>query len=157
MKGPQKSTESAVVEETFAGFTDEERPAMKERAQELKAAARRGPRSGTEDGGSTVLAKITEMQEADHPMAERLHAIIRTSAPALPPRLWCGMPAYATDGNVLCFFQCAQKSKTRYATLGFGDKASLDEGVMWPTSFALTEPTVADEARIAGLVKRAMG
>ncbi len=137
------------------GFTDEERAAMKEHAQELKAAARRSPRAAKADGESDVLAKIAEMPEPDRVMAERLHAIIKASVPALAPRTWYGMPAYAKDGNVVCFFQSAQKFKTRYATLGFSDKANLDEGTMWPTYFALTELTAAGEARIAALVKKA--
>ena len=138
------------------GFTDEERAAMRERAQELKAAARRGPRAGRADGESDVLAKIAEMPERDRAMAERLHAIIKASAPALSPRTWYGMPAYAKDGNVVCFFQSAQKFKTRYATFGFSDNANLDEGAMWPTSFALKELTTAEEARIGALVKKAV-
>ncbi len=123
---------------------------MKERAQELKAAGRKA------DGERDVLAKIAEMPEADRAMAERLHAIIKASAPALSPRTWYGMPAYAKDGKVVCFFQSAQKFKTRYATLGFSDNANLDEGTMWPTTFALTELTAADEARIGALVKKAV-
>ncbi len=138
------------------GFTDEERAAMRERAQELKAAARRGPRASRADGESDVLAKIAEMSEPDRTMAERLHAIIKASAPDLSPRTWYGMPAYAKDGNVVCFFQSAQKFNTRYATLGFSDKSNLDEGTMWPTAFALKELTAADEARIAALVKKAV-
>ena len=138
------------------GFTDEERVAMRERAQELKAAARRGSRAGKADGEGDVLAKIAEMPERDRAMAERLHAIVKASAPALSPRTWYGMPAYAKDGDVVCFFQSAQKFKTRYATLGFSDKANLDEGAMWPTSFALKELTAAEEARIGALVKRAV-
>ena len=141
---------------TSKGFTDEERAAMKERAQELKAAARRGPRAGKADGESDVLAKIAEMPEPDRAMAERLHAIIKASAPALSPRTWYGMPAYAKDGKVVCFFQSAQKFKTRYATFGFSDKANLDKGAMWPTAFALKELTAADEARIRALVKKAV-
>jgi uncharacterized protein YdhG (YjbR/CyaY superfamily) len=137
------------------GFTDEERAAMRERAQELKA-ARRGPRAGKADGESDVLAKIAEMPEPDRAMAERLHAIIRSSAPDLSPRTWYGMPAYAKDGKVVCFFQSAQKFKTRYATFGFSDKANLDEGAVWPTAFALKELTAAEEARIAALVKKAV-
>jgi uncharacterized protein YdhG (YjbR/CyaY superfamily) len=116
---------------------------------------RRVPRADKTDGESEVLAKIAEMAEPDRAMAERLHAIIKASAPALSPRLWYGMPAYARDGNVVCFFQDARKFKSRYATLGFSDKANLDEGAMWPTSFALTELTAADEARIGALVKKA--
>jgi hypothetical protein len=138
------------------GFTDEERAAMRERAQELKAAGRRGPRAGEADGESEVLAKIAEMPEPDRAMGERLHAIIKAGAPALSPRLWYGMPAYAKDGKVVCFFQSGQKFKTRYATFGFSDKANLDEGAMWPTAFALTELTAADEARISALVKKAV-
>src|SRR5512144_2978787 len=138
------------------GFTDEERVAMRERAQELKAAARRGSRAGKADGESDVLAKIAEMPERDRAMAERLHAIIKASAPALSPRTWYGMPAYAKDGDVVCFFQSAQKFKARYATFGFSDKANLDDGAMWPTSFALKELTTAEEARIGALVKKAV-
>jgi len=131
------------------GFTDEERAAMKERVQELK--------SGKGDGESAVLAKIAAMREPDRALGKRLHAIIKAAAPALSPKLWYGMPAYANDdGKVVCFFQSAQKFKTRYATLGFSDKANLDEGAMWPTAFALTELTTADEARIGALVKRAV-
>jgi hypothetical protein len=137
-------------------FTDEERAAMRERAEELKAAARRGPRAGKADGESDVLAKIAEMPESDRAMAERLHALIKAGAPVLSPRTWYGMPAYAKDGKVVCFFQSAQKFKTRYATFGFSDKANLDEGTMWPTSFALKELTTADEARIRALVKKAV-
>ncbi|MHB1162425.1 MAG: iron chaperone [Chloroflexota bacterium] len=155
MKDTRKSAKSTTGEAS-EGFTDEERAAMKERAQELKAAARRGPRSGKEDGESDVLAKIAEMPEPDRAMAERLHAIIKASAPVLSPRTWYGMPAYAKDGNVVCFFQSAQKFKTRYATLGFSDKANLDEGSMWPTAFALKELTADDEARIGALVKKAV-
>jgi hypothetical protein len=129
---------------------------MKQRAQELKAAARRGPRADKVDGERAVLAKIAEMPEPDRAMGERLHAVIKASAPALTPRLWYGMPAYAKNGNVVCFFQSAQKFKTRYATLGFSDKANLDEGAMWPNSYALTELTAADEARIGALVKKAV-
>src|SRR6185503_6554398 len=139
------------------GFTDEERAAMKERAQELKAEARRGARADRADGESEVLAKIAELAEPDRAMAERLHAIIKTSAPALSPRTWYGMPAYAKDGKVVCFFQSAQKFKTRYATFGFSDKANLDEGAMWPTAFALKELTTAEETRIVALVKKAVG
>ena len=157
MKDPPKSAKSTVaVDETFDGFTDEERAAMKERAQELKAAARRGPRADRADGERAVLAKLAEMSEPDRAMGERLHAVITASAPALSPRLWYGMPAYARDGKVVCFFQDAQKFKTRYSTLGFSDAANLDEGAMWPTTFALTELTPADEARIVALVKRAV-
>jgi uncharacterized protein YdhG (YjbR/CyaY superfamily) len=155
-KGTQKSAKSSVTGKASKGFTDEERAAMRERAQELKAAARRGPRAGKADGESAVLAKIAEMPGPDRAMAERLHAIVKASAPALSPRTWYGMPAYAKDGKVVCFFQSAQKFKTRYATLGFSDKANLDEGHMWPTAFALTELTAVDEARIGALVKKAV-
>ena len=138
------------------GFTDEERAAMRERAQELKAAERRGARAGKADGESDVLAKIAEMPAPDRAMAERLHAVIKASAPALSPRLWYGMPAYAKDGKVVCFFQSAQKFNTRYATFGFMHEANLDEGAMWPTAFALKELTAAEEARIGALVKKAV-
>jgi uncharacterized protein YdhG (YjbR/CyaY superfamily) len=142
---------------TFEGFTDEERAAMKERAQELKASARRASRADkAAEEESAVLAKIAEMPETDRAMAERLHEIIKTSAPDLTPRTWYGMPAYAKGGKVVCFFQSAQKFKSRYATLGFSDTANLDEGAMWPTYFALTELTAAGEARIAALVKKAV-
>jgi hypothetical protein len=140
--------------EQAGGFTAEERAAMQERARELKA-ARRGPRAGKADGEQDVLAKIAEMSEPDRAMAERLHRLIRASAPDLVSRTWYGMPAYARDGKVVCFFQGADKFKTRYATLGFNDAANLDDGTMWPTAFALTELTEADEARIAELVKQA--
>jgi uncharacterized protein YdhG (YjbR/CyaY superfamily) len=130
------------------GFTDEERAAMKERARELKA--------GKADGEGEVLAKIAEMPESDRAMAERLHAIVKASAPALSPRTWYGMPAYAKDGKVVCFFQSAEKFKARYATFGFSDKANLDQGAMWPTSFALKKLTAADEKKIGALVKKAV-
>jgi uncharacterized protein YdhG (YjbR/CyaY superfamily) len=157
MKDTKRSAKSTTAnDKKFEGFTDEERGAMKERAQELKAAARRGPRAAKADGESAVLAKIAEMPEPDRAMGERLHAIIKASAPALSPKLWYGMPAYAKDGKVVCFFQSAQKFKSRYATFGFNDDANLDEGTMWPTSFALTELTAADEARIGALVKKAV-
>jgi len=132
------------------GFTPEERAAMKERARELKAAGRR------EDGERDVLAKIAEMPEPDRTIAERLHAIVMASAPMLSPRTWYGMPAYALDGKVVCFFQSGQKFKTRYATLGFSDAAKLDDGAMWPTAFALAQLTAAEEARIAALVAQAV-
>jgi uncharacterized protein YdhG (YjbR/CyaY superfamily) len=157
MKDTTKSAKSTTATgKTSEGFTDEERAAMKERAQELKAAARRGPRAAKADEESAVLAKIAEMPEPDRAMAERLHAIIKASAPALSPKLWYGMPAYAKDGKVVCFFQSAQKFNERYATFGFNDNANLDEGTMWPTAFALTELTAANEARIAALVKKAV-
>jgi uncharacterized protein YdhG (YjbR/CyaY superfamily) len=143
------------VSRQVEGFTADERAAVKERAKELKAAGRRGPRAGKADGESDLLSKIAEMPESDRVMAERIHAIIKATAPDLSPKTWYGMPAYAKDGNVVCFFQSAQKFNSRYATFGFSDKANLDEGAMWPTSFALTELTSADEARIAALVKKA--
>jgi len=138
------------------GFTDEERAAMKDRVQEMKAETRRGSRSKDENGESDVLAKIAEMPEPDRAMAERIHALVKASAPALSPQTWYGMPAYAKDGNVVCFFQSGQKFKTRYATLGFSDKANLDEGTMWPAAFALKKLTDDDEARIVALVKKAV-
>jgi len=140
---------------TTGKFTAEERAAMKDRAQELKADSRRGGRASKADGESEVLAKIAEMQKSDRDMAERIHAIIKETAPDLTPRTWYGMPAYAKDGNVLCFFRSAQKFKTRYATFGFSDKANLDDGDMWPTDFALTQMTAATEKKIAALVKKA--
>jgi uncharacterized protein YdhG (YjbR/CyaY superfamily) len=135
---------------TRKGFTAEERAAMKERAQELKAEAAKA------DGEKALLAKIAEMPKADRAIAERLHAIVKASAPALSPKTWYGMPAYARDGKVLCYFQSADKFKSRYATFGFNDGANLDDGAMWPTSFALKELTSADEARISALVKKAV-
>ncbi|MDH6553580.1 uncharacterized protein YdhG (YjbR/CyaY superfamily) [Streptomyces sp. SAI-208] len=139
-------------------FTDEERAAMKERAQEVKTAARRGSRADkAAEDEAAVVAKIAEMQDSDRVMAERIHAVVKASAPGLAPKLWYGMPAYAKDGKVVCFFQSAQKFNARYATFGFNDKANLDEGTMWPTAFALTKLTAADEARIGELVKRAAG
>ena len=135
-------------------FTDEEKAAMKERAKEQKASARRS--SDDAEGERDVLAKIAEMPESDRAMAERIHAVIKASVPALSPKLWYGMPAYARDGKVVCFFQTAEKFKTRYATFGFSDEANLDEGSMWPSAFALTKLTAADEARIGALVKKAV-
>jgi uncharacterized protein YdhG (YjbR/CyaY superfamily) len=154
-KGGQQSAKRTTGKAS-KGFTDEERAAMRERAKEVKAAARRGPRAGKADGESDVLAKIAEMPETDRAIAERIHALIKASTPALTPRTWYGMPAYAKDGNVVCFFQSAQKFKSRYATLGFSDKANLDEGAMWPTSFALKRLTAAEEKRIGALVKKAV-
>jgi len=154
-KGTRKSPKSATGKKP-EGFTDEERAAMRERAQELKAEASRGRRANKADGENDVFAKIAEMQEPDRAMAERLHAIVKASAPVLSPRTWYGMPAYAKDGNVVCFFQGAQRFKTRYATLGFSDKANLDEGHMWPTAYALKELTDAEEAKIAALVRKAV-
>jgi uncharacterized protein YdhG (YjbR/CyaY superfamily) len=153
-KESQTSTKSTTAIKKSEGFTDEERAAMKARAQELKAEARANKNKA--DGESDVLAKIAEMPEPDRVMAERLHAIIIASAPALSPKTWYGMPAYAKDGKVVCFFQSAQKFNTRYATFGFSDTANLDEGAMWPVTFALKELTAADEARIVALVKKAV-
>ena len=151
MKAKQKSAKkTTTTKRRFEGFSDEEKGAMRERVKEMKAAA------GKADGESDLLEKIAEMPERDRAMAKRLHAVIKESAPDLSPRTWYGMPAYAKDGKVVCFFQDAQKFKTRYATLGFSDKATLDEGHMWPTGFALKELTAADEARIALLVKKAV-
>jgi uncharacterized protein YdhG (YjbR/CyaY superfamily) len=156
-RATQKSAKStAAINKKSKGFTAEERAAMKERAQELKAATRRGPRADKADGESAVLAKIAEMPEPDRAKGRRLHAIVKASAPDLSPRTWYGMPAYAKDGKVVCFFQSAEKFKSRYATIGFSDKASLDEGAMWPTSFALKELTPAEEKKIAALVKKAV-
>ena len=156
-KETRKSAKSTTATDKRArGFTDEERAAMKERVQELKAEARRGPRAGRADGESDVLAKIAEMPEQDRAMAKRLHAIIKASAPDLSPRTWYGMPAYAKDDKVVCYFQSAQKFKSRYATFGFSDEANLDEGTVWPVAFALKELTAADEARIGALVKKAV-
>jgi hypothetical protein len=147
----QKSAKSTTaIGKKFKGFTDEERGAMKDRVKEMKAAADKA------DGESAVLAKIAEMKGPDRALGERLHAIIKASAPALSPRLWYGMPAYAKDGKVVCFFQSAQKFNTRYATFGFSDAANLDEGAVWPVAFALTKLTAADEARIGALVKKAV-
>ena len=145
---PKKDTQK------YEGFTAEEKAAMKERAKELKAAAR--AEKDRAAGESDVLEKIAEMEEPDRSMAERIHALITTSAPGLMPRTWYGMPAYSKDGDVICFFQNAQKFKARYSTLGFNDKANLDEGAMWPTSFALMELTPAIEERIVALVKKAV-
>jgi len=150
-KGTQKSPKSTTaITKKSKGFTDEERAAMKERARELKAAADKA------DGESAVLEKIAAMPAPDRALGERLHAIIKATAPDLSPKTWYGMPAYAKDGKVVCFFQSAQKFKTRYATFGFSDKANLDEGAIWPTAFALKELTAAEEARIVALVKKAV-
>ena len=150
MKDTQKSAKSTTAKRTHEAFTDEERAAIKERVKETKVAADKA------DGESALLEKIAEMQEPDRAMGKRLHAVIKASAPSLSPKLWYGMPAYAKDGKIVCFFQPAQKFKTRYATLGFNDAAHLDEGAMWPTAFALTKLTAADEARIGALVKKAV-
>ena len=148
-KGTKTSGKSATGK-AYKGFTDEERAAMRERAKELKTAA------GKAEEESAVLAKIAAMPAPDRAIGKRLHAIIKASAPALSPKLWYGMPAYARSGKVVCFFQDAQKFKTRYATLGFSDEANLDEGAMWPTAFALKELTAADEARIGAIVRKAV-
>jgi len=145
---PKKDTQKS------RGFSDDEQAAMKARAQELKAEARMNKDKA--EGESAVLAAIAAMKEPDRGMAKRLHAIIKASAPALSPKTWYGMPAYARDGNVVCFFQSAQKFKTRYATLGFSDKANLDEGALWPVVFALKELTAKEEANIVALVKKAV-
>jgi uncharacterized protein YdhG (YjbR/CyaY superfamily) len=150
-KSTKKSAKSATPKNKKPKrFTAEERAAMKERARELKAEAEKA------DGESALLAKIAEMKGPDRAMAKRLHAIVKASAPGLSPKTWYGMPAYARDGKVVCFFQSAEKFKSRYATLGFSDQANIDDGTMWPTSFALKELTAADEARIAALVKKAV-
>ena len=146
----KKTTQKSADRNAAESWTKEERAAMKERARELKASKDRAA------GEADLLAKIKEMKGSDRKMAERLHEVVTTSAPDLWPRTWYGMPAYAKDGKVLCFFQSAQKFNSRYATFGFSDEASLDKGAMWPTSFALTELTAADEAKIAALVKKAV-
>ena len=152
---PAKST--AASGETYKGFSDEERDAMKERAKELKTTSGRGPRAAKADGESDVLAKIAEMPASDRVMAKRIHEIVKASAPSLSPKTWYGMPAYANkDGKVICFFQSADKFKARYAQFGFNDDANLDEGAMWPTTFALKELTAAEEERIGALVKKAV-
>jgi uncharacterized protein YdhG (YjbR/CyaY superfamily) len=157
MADTKKSARSTTAaKKTYEGFTAEERAAMKARSEELKSTARRGSRAAKADGEADLLAKIAEMQEPDRVMAERLHAIIMASAPDLSPKTWYGMPAYAKDGNLICFFKSAQKFKTRYATLGFSDKANLDDGTMWPTDYALMKLTAANEARIVALVKKAV-
>jgi uncharacterized protein YdhG (YjbR/CyaY superfamily) len=155
MNDTQKSAKRTTAPgETSKGFTDEERAAMKERAKELKAEARANKNRA--EGESAVLAKIAEMPEPDRTMATRIHAIITANAPVLSPKTWYGMPAYTKDGKVVCFFQSAEKFESRYATLGFNDDANLDDGAMWPTSFALKELTAAEEATIAALVKKAV-
>lgn len=147
------STTKTTNGQKYNGFTEDERSAMKERAKEMKAGTRRGAKADTE---AEVLAKIAEMSELDRVLAERLHAVVMANAPALTPKLWYGMPAYARDGKVVCHFQPAAKFKTRYATFGFSDLANIDDGAMWPTSFALTELTTDDEARIGALVRQAV-
>jgi len=143
-----------MTDQKYDGFTEEERAAMKERAKELKKGTR-GKKQADEEGA--LLAKIAEMPEGDRVMAERIHAVITENAPVLKPKLWYGMPAYAKDGKVVCFFQAADKFKSRYATFGFNDVANLDDGTMWPTAFALAELTAADEKRVAELVRKAVG
>jgi hypothetical protein len=157
MKSKQKSTKSTTAtKKRYEGFTAEEKAAMQDRVQEMKVEGRRGSRADKADGESEVLAKIAEMPARDRAMGKRLHAVIKATVPTLSPRTWYGMPAYAKDGKVVCFFQSGQKFKTRYATLGFSDAANLDDGAMWPTAFALMELTGAAEARIAALVKKAV-
>jgi hypothetical protein len=153
-KKPARNTTAG--KKTYEGFSAEERAAMKARSDELKATARRGSRAAKADGESDLLAKIAEMPDPDRVMAERLHAIIMAAAPDLSPKTWYGMPAYAKDGDLICFFKSAHKFKTRYATLGFSDKANLDDGPMWPTDYALMKLTAAAEARIVALVKQAV-
>jgi uncharacterized protein YdhG (YjbR/CyaY superfamily) len=157
MTDGKKAAERAAETEPSDGWTDAERAAMQERAKEMKAEARRGRGARKPDGEADVLAKIAEMPESDRAMAERIHALVKANAPELAPKTWYGMPAYAKAGKVVCFFQSGAKFGARYATLGFSDTANLDNGSMWPTSFALTELTAADEARIVDLVKRAVG
>jgi uncharacterized protein YdhG (YjbR/CyaY superfamily) len=157
MNDPHASADSkGASDATQTGFTDEERAAMQERARELKAASRRGGKTDRADGEADLLAKIAEMAEPDRSMAERLHALVTASAPDLVPRTWYGMPAYAKDGKVICFFQSASKFKVRYATFGFQPDAHLDDGPMWATSFALAALTPEVEARIADLVQQAV-
>jgi uncharacterized protein YdhG (YjbR/CyaY superfamily) len=154
MRETQKRTtakKTTAKSKTYDGFSEEERDAMKEHAKDLKAAARGG------NAEAEVLAKIAEMAEPDRVMAERIHAIVMASTPELTPRLWYGMPAYARDGKIVCFFQPATKFKSRYATLGFSDQAQLDDGALWPVAYALTELTTEDDARIGALVKQAVG
>ena len=153
-KKPTKKTTAARSKST--GFTDDERAAMKERAAELKAEARRGSRGNKADGEGDLLAKVAEMPKADRDIAARIHAIVKETAPELAPKTWYGMPAYAKDGKVVCFFQSADKFKARYATFGFNDTANLDDGAMWPTSFALKALTATEEATIRDLVKKAV-
>ncbi len=151
-KKPLKAArKAAAANERSAGFTEDERAAMRERARELKAESEKA------DGESALLEKIAEMREPDRSMAKRVHAMVKASAPTLAPKTWYGMPAYAKDGKVVCFFQSAQKFKARYATFGFSDEAHLDDGAMWPTSFALKEFNAAEEARLGALVKKAVG
>jgi uncharacterized protein YdhG (YjbR/CyaY superfamily) len=154
MDTQESAKSTAAINKQSRGFTNEERAAMKERAKEQKEEARANKNKA--EGESDVLAKIAEMPEPDRALGKRLHEIIKASAPALSPKLWYGMPAYARDGKIVCFFQPAHKFKTRYATFGFNDSANLDEGTLWPVAFALTELTAAEEAKIAALVKKAV-
>jgi len=157
MKAKQKTAKSTTAKKKrYEGFTDEEKGAMQDRVQEMKVGARRSPRTAKADGESDVLAKIAEMSAADRAMAKQLHAVVKASAPILSPKTWYGMPAYAKDDKIVCFFQPAQKFKTRYATFGFSDAAHLDEGGMWPNAYALLELTPAVEAKLAALVKKAV-
>jgi len=157
-KSAQKSSRSAAATGGAARmFTDEERAAMKEYVQETRANARRATGAEKGDGETDVLAKLAALPQPDRAIGERLHALLKANAPELSPRTWYGMPAYAKDDKVVCFFQSAQKFKTRYATLGFSDKAQLDDGRMWPTAFALKELTAAEEARIVALIRKALG
>lgn len=157
MNDTLKSSKKPAAAKSSPGFTEEERAAMREHIQELKTSAARGKGADRADGESDVLAKIAAMAAPDRALGERIHAILKANAPELTPKLWYGMPAYANKaGNVVCFFRDAQKFKSRYATLGFSDKARLDNGAMWPTDFALKEITPAEEARIAALVKKAV-
>jgi hypothetical protein len=150
------STKKPASGKSYDGFTDEERAAMKDHAEELKTAARRGSAAARADGEGDVLAKIAEMNDADRAIAERVHALVTAAVPEITPRLWYGMPAYAINGKLVCHFQAAQKFKTRYATLGFSDRANLDDGAMWPVGYALPRLTAADEKRISALVQQAV-
>lgn len=152
----EKKTAKKATPTEYTGLTEDERAAMKNRTQELKAEARRGRGAKVDEEGA-LLDKLAEMSDTDRAMGERIHEIVKASAPDLTPKLWYGMPAYAKDGKIICFYQPAMKFKARYATLGFNDHANLDDGAMWPTAFALMELTAADEARIAELVKKAAG
>ena len=157
MKAKQKTaTSTTAKKKRYEGFTDEEKSAMQDRVQEMKVGAGRSPHAAKPDGESDVLAKIAEMSAADRAMAKQLHAVVKASAPILSPKTWYGMPAYAKDDKIVCFFQPAQKFKTRYATFGFSDVAHLDEGGMWPNAYALLELTAAVEAKLAALVKKAV-
>ena len=151
-----RAKSTTAIKKRYEGFSDEEKAAMQDRVTEMKVAGRRSPRANEVDGESELLAKIAEMPEPDRAMAKRLHAVVTASAPDLSPTTWYGMPAYAKDGKIVCHFQPAQKFKTRYPTLGFSDKAHLDEGSMWPVAYALTTLTAADEATIAALLKKAV-